>query len=64
MALDRALFTKQGLGLLALALVAGWAFMSFYSVRPEERSVELTLGRASGIGESGSELRALADRDL
>ena len=47
------LFTKQGIGLLALALVAGWAFMSFYSVRPEERSVELTLGRASGIGESG-----------
>ena len=47
------LFTKQGLFLGALALVAGWAFMSFYSVRPEERSVELTLGRASGIGESG-----------
>ena len=47
------LFTKQGLALGALALIAGWAFMSFYSVRPEERSVELTLGRASGIGESG-----------
>lgn len=47
------LFTKQGIGLLALALVAGWAFMSFYSVRPEERSVELTLGRASGMGEPG-----------
>ncbi|NGM46478.1 FtsH protease activity modulator HflK [Rhodobacter sp. SGA-6-6] len=47
------IFTRQGLLLGALALVAGWAFMSFYSVRPEERSVELTLGRASGIGESG-----------
>ncbi len=47
------LFTRQGLGLGALALIAGWAFMSFYTVRPEERSVELTLGRASGIGESG-----------
>ena len=47
------LFTKQGIGLGILALIAGWAFMSFYSVRPEERSVELTLGRASGIGESG-----------
>lgn len=47
------LFTPQGLGLLAVALVAGWAFMSFYSVRPEERSVELTLGRASGMGEPG-----------
>ncbi|MDQ2065771.1 FtsH protease activity modulator HflK [Xinfangfangia sp. CPCC 101601] len=47
------MFTKQGLGLAALALIAGWAFMSFYSVRPEERSVELTLGRASGMGEPG-----------
>jgi membrane protease subunit HflK len=37
----------------ALALVAVWAFMSFYTVRPEERSVELFLGESSGIGDPG-----------
>ena len=47
------IFTRQGLVLGLLAVVAGWAFMSFYSVRPEERSVELFLGRSSGIGEPG-----------
>jgi modulator of FtsH protease HflK len=47
------LFTRQGLALGALAAVAVWAFMSFYSVRPEERSVELFLGESSGIGEPG-----------
>jgi modulator of FtsH protease HflK len=29
--------------------VALWGFMSFYTVRPEERSVELFLGKSSGI---------------
>ncbi len=47
------IFTRQGLVLGLMAVVAGWAFMSFYSVRPEERSVELFLGRSSGIGEPG-----------
>jgi membrane protease subunit HflK len=36
-----------------LALVAGWAFMSFYTVRTEERSVELFLGEASAVGQPG-----------
>ncbi|MFE3837510.1 FtsH protease activity modulator HflK [Pseudogemmobacter sonorensis] len=47
------IFTRQGLAIGALAAVAAWAFMSFYTVRPEERSVELFLGEASGIGEPG-----------
>lgn len=46
-------FTKQSLGLGALALVAVWSFMSFYTVRPEERSVELFLGESSGVGNPG-----------
>ena len=47
------LFTRQGLALGALALVAGWAFMSFYQVNQEERAVELFLGESSGIGQPG-----------
>ncbi len=45
--------TRQGLMLGALAAVAVWTFMSFYSVKPEERSVELFLGKFSGIGNPG-----------
>jgi modulator of FtsH protease HflK len=45
--------TRQGIALGALALVAVWGYMSFYSVRPEERSVELFLGESSGIGNPG-----------
>jgi membrane protease subunit HflK len=47
------IFTKQSIALGALALVAVWAFMSFYTVRPEERSVELFLGESSGVGDPG-----------
>ncbi len=47
------LFTKQGLGLAALGAVALWAFMSFYTVKPEERSVELFLGKFSDVGNPG-----------
>ncbi|MBK6467377.1 MAG: FtsH protease activity modulator HflK [Rhodobacter sp.] len=47
------LFTRKGLMLGALALVAAWAFMSFYTVRPEERSVELFLGETAGVGDPG-----------
>ncbi|WBU61167.1 FtsH protease activity modulator HflK [Paracoccus albus] len=36
-----------------LALVAVWAFASFYTVRPEERSVEFLFGRSIGTGEPG-----------
>jgi membrane protease subunit HflK len=46
-------FTRQGIALGALALVAIWSFMSFYTVRPEERSVELLLGESSGLGDPG-----------
>ena len=45
--------TRQGLALGALAAVGLWAFMSFYTVRPEERSVELFLGESAGIGNPG-----------
>jgi len=45
--------TKSGLLLGALAAVGIWAFMSFYTVRPEETSVELFLGEFSGVGTEG-----------
>lgn len=35
------------------ALAIGWLLQSFYSVKPEERSVELFLGEFSSIGEPG-----------
>ncbi|MCW1950771.1 MAG: FtsH protease activity modulator HflK [Octadecabacter sp.] len=43
------------IGLGVLAAVALWAFSSFYTVRPEERSVELFLGECNEpcIGEPG-----------
>ena len=47
------LVTKQGLLLGALAAVGLWAFISFYTVRPEERSVELFLGEFSSVGNPG-----------
>ena len=45
--------TRQGIALGVLALIAAWSFMSFYSVRTEERSVELFLGESAGVGEPG-----------
>lgn len=45
--------TRGTLGLGALVLVGLWAFSSFYTVRPEEQSVELFLGEFSSIGEPG-----------
>lgn len=47
------LFTRRGLLLGALAAAGLWAFASFYTVRPEERSVELLLGEFSGVGNPG-----------
>jgi membrane protease subunit HflK len=47
------LMTGRGLALGGLAAVALWMFASFYTVRPEERSVELFLGKFSGIGQPG-----------
>ena len=40
-----------GIGLIVLAFL--WAFMSFYTVGPEEQSVELFLGEYSQTGEPG-----------
>jgi len=46
-----------GGGLIAIVGVIAatvlWAFSSFYSVKPEEQSVELFLGKFSSIGEPG-----------
>jgi membrane protease subunit HflK len=47
------LFTRQGIALGVLAAAGLWAFMSFYTVRPEERSVELFLGKISAVGNPG-----------
>lgn len=44
---------RNSIGLGALAAVALWGFMSFYTVRPEEQSVELFLGKFNAIGEPG-----------
>ncbi len=40
-----------GLGVLAAGVL--WAFASFYTVRPEQQSIELFLGEFSGIGTEG-----------
>ena len=47
--------TRGMVGLGALAVVALWLFSSFYTVRPEQKSVELFLGECNEpcIGESG-----------
>ncbi|MDH2325410.1 FtsH protease activity modulator HflK [Cereibacter sp. SYSU M97828] len=47
------IFTKQGLGLGLLVAAGLWAFASFYTVRPEQRSVELFLGEFSSVGQPG-----------
>ncbi|MGJ8584988.1 MAG: FtsH protease activity modulator HflK [Marinosulfonomonas sp.] len=46
-------FTRGTLGLGALAAVGLWAFASFYTVKPEEQSVELFLGKFSQVGNPG-----------
>jgi modulator of FtsH protease HflK len=45
--------TRGTVGLGVLVLVGLWAYASFYTVKPEEQSVELFLGEFSQIGESG-----------
>lgn len=45
--------TRGTVGIAAVAVVALWGFMSFYTVRPEEQSVELFLGSYSSIGNPG-----------
>ena len=46
-------FTKRGILLGAAALVGLWAFASFYTVRPEQRSVELLFGQFNSTGSPG-----------
>jgi membrane protease subunit HflK len=45
--------TKGTIGIGVLIAIAIWAFNSFYTVRPEEQSVELFLGEFSSIGNPG-----------
>ncbi|MCG6882811.1 MAG: FtsH protease activity modulator HflK [Silicimonas sp.] len=45
--------TRGTLGIGVLIAIAVWAFNSFYTVRPEEQSVELFLGEFSAIGNPG-----------
>jgi membrane protease subunit HflK len=46
-------FTRGTFGIAALLVIGLWAFNSFYTVRPEEQSVELFLGEFSSIGNPG-----------
>lgn len=46
-------FGRGTIGLGVLALVAVWGWASIYTVRPEEQSVELFLGKFSSLGQSG-----------
>ena len=46
-------FTKAQLGIGIILLIGAWAFLSFYTVKPEERSVELFLGTYSQTGQPG-----------
>jgi membrane protease subunit HflK len=46
-------FTRGTFGIGALLVLGLWAFNSFYTVRPEEQSVELFLGEFSSIGNPG-----------
>ncbi len=46
-------FSKRGALLGLVAIVAVWTFSSFYTVRPEERSVELLFGQFYKTGNPG-----------
>ncbi|WP_187430227.1 Modulator of FtsH protease HflK [Roseobacter fucihabitans] len=46
-------FTRGTLGLVGLGAVILWGMASFYTVAPEEQSVELFLGEYYATGESG-----------
>ncbi|TYB87614.1 FtsH protease activity modulator HflK [Oceaniovalibus sp. ACAM 378] len=45
--------TRGTVGIAALAVIGLWAFSSFYTVKPEEQSVELFLGKYSSTGGPG-----------
>ncbi|WP_420344420.1 FtsH protease activity modulator HflK [Paenirhodobacter sp.] len=46
-------FSKGPIGLAALALVAAWAWGSFYTVQQNERSIELMFGKYHKTGNPG-----------
>ncbi|NDV97738.1 FtsH protease activity modulator HflK [Salipiger sp. PrR002] len=46
-------FNRSTVALIALVAVGVWGWMSFYTVRPEEQSVELFLGKYSSTGNPG-----------
>lgn len=46
-------FTRGTVGLLIAAAIGLWGYSSFYSVKPEEQSVELFLGKFYSIGGPG-----------
>ncbi|ABV94469.1 Protein HflK [Dinoroseobacter shibae DFL 12 = DSM 16493] len=45
--------TKGTVGLAGIAILGLWLYSSFYTVRPEEQSVELFLGEFSAVGNPG-----------
>lgn len=47
------IFTKGTIGLGVIAAAVLWGMASFYTVKPEEQSVELFLGKYSGTGNPG-----------
>ena len=47
------MFTRGTIGLGVVAAAILWGLASFYTVKPEEQSVELFLGKFSGIGQPG-----------
>lgn len=47
------MFTRGTIGLGVVAAVVLWGLASFYTVKPEEQSVELFLGKFSGVGNPG-----------
>lgn len=47
------LVNRQTVFFSIIGLVLVWAYLSFYQLKPEERSVELMFGKFSSIGEEG-----------
>ena len=45
--------TRGTIGLIALAVVAGWTWASFYTVQQNERSIELLFGKYYATGNPG-----------
>ncbi len=46
-------FNRQTLFFGVIGLLLIWSYLSFYTVKPEERSVELLFGKFTSVGESG-----------